>query len=100
MRTPRPSKIFEFPECTQVIQPWQFGDPYTKETLLWERGVPPLEPTNVVEPIATWCPSSAYTRKREARGKGMFTADRARNRAKTFPGIADAMAEQWGGLDG
>lgn len=96
IENPRPSKIFDFPECTQVIQPWQFGDPYTKETLLWERGVPPLAPVNIVEPIATWCPSGSYSHRHEARHKGMFTTDRAKNRAKTFPGIADAMAEQWG----
>ena len=94
IENPRPSKIFGFPEPTQVIQPWQFGDPYTKETLLWERGVPQLEPANIVESIATWCPSS----KKDKRGHGMFTTDRAKNRAKTFPGIAAAMAEQWGNL--
>ena len=96
IENPRPSKIFAFPECTQVIQPWQYGDPYTKETLLWERGVPPLVPTNIIEPVATWCPSGSYSHRHEARHKGMFTTDRAKNRAKTFPGIADAMAVQWG----
>lgn len=97
IENPTPSKIFEYPEPTQKIQPWQFGHEFTKETLLWERGVQPLEPTNIVVPVASWCPSGSYSHKHEARHKGMFTTDRAKNRAKTFPGIAKAMAEQWGG---
>lgn len=64
---------------------------------IWERGVDPLTPTNIVEPTATWCPSGSYSGKHGEEHKGMFTTDRARNRAKTFPGIAEAMAEQWGG---
>lgn len=59
--------------------------------------IAPLEPTDVVEPTATWCPSGSYSHKHGEQHKGMFTTDRARNRAKTFPGIAEAMAEQWGG---
>ena len=52
---------------------------------------------NIVEPTATWCPSSSYSHKHGDQHNGMFTTDRAKNRAKTFPGIARAMAEQWGG---
>ena len=59
-------------------------------------GVPPLHPTNIVEPTATWCPSGSYAHKHDERHKGMFTTDRAKNRAKTFPGVAKAMSEQWG----
>lgn len=44
-----------------------------------------------------WCPSGSYSYKHGEQHKGMFTTDRAKNRAKTFPGIAKAMAEQWGG---
>lgn len=58
--------------------------------------IPPLHPTNIVEPTATWCPSGSYSHKHDERNKGMFTTDRAKNRAKTFTGIAKAMAEQWG----
>lgn len=81
---------------TQAIQPYEYGHPYSKKTLLWERGVPPLHPTNIVEPTATWCPSGSYSHKHGEQHKGMFTTDRARNRAKTFPGVAKAMSEQWG----
>lgn len=57
----------------------------------------PVAPTNIVEPIATWCPSGSYSHKHDEKNKGMFTRDRARNRAKTFPGVARAFAEQFGG---
>ena len=81
----------------QIIQPWQFGDPFEKTTCLWLKGLPLLEPTNIVEPAP---------RKEFASGKTMpgWYADawklpkeeRAKLRSKTFPGIADAMATQWG----
>lgn len=82
---------------TQTIQPYEFGDPYEKRTCLWLKGLPPLKPTNIVIP---------EKRKVFASGKSMpaWYADafalppeeRARVRSKTFPGIARAMAEQWG----
>lgn len=68
----------------------------TKKTCLWLKGLPPLESTNVVEPVATWCPSGSYSHKHGGQYKGMFTTDRAKNRAKTFPGVAKAMADQLG----
>lgn len=97
IENPTPSKIYELPEKSQVIQPYQFGHPYTKRTQLWLKGLPLLEPTEIVEPIATWCPSGSYSHKHEDKHRGMFTTDRAKNRAKTFEGVAKAMAEQWGG---
>ena len=63
VENPVPSKIFVMPEYSQIIQPYQFGHPYTKRTCLWLRNLPPLEPTNVVEPVATWCPSGSYSHK-------------------------------------
>ena len=97
IENPTPSKVFEYPEPSQVIQPYQYGHPFTKKTLLWERGVKPLSPTNVVVPERTWCPSGSYSKKHNDEHRGMFTTDRAKNRSKTFPGIAKAMAEQWAG---
>lgn len=97
IENPTPSKVFEYPEPTQKIQPWQFGHPFTKLTLLWERGVEPLKPTNIVEPERTWCPSGSYSGKHNDKHRGMFTTDRAKNRSKTFSGIAKAMIEQWAG---
>lgn len=70
----------------QLIQPWQFGHGETKATGLWLRGVPPLVPTNVVS-------------GREQRLHRLPPSpDRWKLRSKTYQGIADAMAEQWGEL--
>lgn len=69
----------------QIIQPWQFGHGETKSTCLWLKGLPKLMPTEIVE-------------GREQRvWKMPPSADRAKLRSKTFPGIAKAMAEQWAG---
>lgn len=95
VENPIPSKVFDLPKYTQTIQPYQFGHPFTKKTCLWLKGLPPLQPTNEVEPIATWCPSGSYSHKHGDKHRGMFTKDRARNRSKTFEGIAEAMAAQW-----
>lgn len=97
IENPTPSRIYELPEKSQVIQPYQFGHPYTKRTQLWTKGLPPLVPTDVVEPERTWCPSGSYSKKHGEKHRGVFTMDRAKNRSKTFPGIAKAMAEQWAG---
>lgn len=96
VENPIPSKVYGLPKYTQIIQPYMFGHPYTKRTCLWLKGLPKLKPTNEVEPIATWCPSGSYSHKHGEQHKGMFTTDRAKNRSKTFEGIANAMAEQWG----
>jgi site-specific DNA-cytosine methylase len=70
----------------QVIQPWQFGHGETKATCLWLKGLPKLRPTNIVE-------------GREARVHRMPPGpDRWRERSRTFRGVADAMAKQWGCL--
>lgn len=97
IENPTPSKAFDYPAPTQIVQPYEYGHPFTKKTLLWERGVEPLKPTNIVEPERTWCPSGSYSGKHNEKHRGMFTTDRAKNRSKTFPGIAKAMAEQWAG---
>lgn len=96
IENPTPSRIFELPEKSQVIQPYQFGHPFTKRTQLWIKGLPLLRPTEIVQPERTWCPSGSYSGKHDEKHKGVFTKDRALNRSKTFPGIAKAMAEQWG----
>ena len=97
VENPIPSKVFELPQYTQTVQPHEYGHPFTKKTCFWLKGLPPLVPTDIVEPTATWCPSGSYSHKHGDKHRGMFTKDRARNRSKTFPGIAKAMAEQWAG---
>lgn len=97
IENPTPSRVYELPEKTQVIQPYQFGHPYTKRTQLWLKGLPKLLPTEIIEPERTWCPSGSYSGKHNDKHRGVFTKDRSKNRSKTFPGIAKAMAEQWAG---
>ena len=87
IENPTPSRIYELPEKTQVIQPWQFGHPYSKRTQLWLKGLPKLIPTNIVEVESSCRKAGNWFNKG---GK-----DRQRNRSKTFPGIAKAMAYQW-----
>ena len=96
IENPVPSKVFGLPPYTQTIQPYMFGHEYTKKTCLWLKNLPELIPTELVEPVATWCPSGSYSNKHDDKHRGLFTTDRAKNRAKTFPGVAQAMAEQWG----
>jgi hypothetical protein len=70
----------------QIIQPWQFGHGETKATCLWLKNLPKLTPTNVVE-------------GREQRVHRMPPGpDRWKERSRTFKGIAEAMANQWGVL--
>ncbi len=70
----------------QTIQPWQFGHGETKATCLWLKNLPPLEPTNIVD-------------GREARIHRMPPSPtRWKERSKTYQGIADAMAQQWGSI--
>lgn len=79
----------------QRIQPYQYGHPYTKETCLWLKNLPPLKPSMIVEPTANWVRPGNKRKRRFADvpegGKGD-----PKIRSKTFPGIAKAMAEQWG----
>ena len=88
IENPIPSKVYGLPPYTQTIQPWMFGHPVQKKTCLWLNGLPELQPTNVVEERqSTKIPGNWFN----SGGK-----ERQKNRAKTFPGIAKAMAEQWG----
>ena len=77
--------IVNYREPAQSVQPWQFGHGECKRTCLWLRNLPPLTPTRIVE-------------GREQRVHRMPpSADRWKERSRFFPGIADAMADQWGG---
>lgn len=96
VENPVPLKIVGLPIPTQKIQPYQFGHPYSKCTCLWLKGLPKLTPTNVVKKVDTWCPANTGSFSRGGCGsRGIAKA--AKERSKTFPGIAKAMAEQWGG---
>lgn len=81
----------------QIIQPWQFGHPYTKATCLWLKGLEPLTPM-VTEKPTEKLKSYAWDNLYDENGKvlGWNTPEIKKARSKTFPGIAKAMAEQWG----
>lgn len=81
--------------ATQYVQPWQFGHPETKKTGLWLTNLPPLIPTNDVS--AEMANLSLAERHRVHRMPP--GPDRWKERSRTFHGIAQAMADQWGGLD-
>jgi hypothetical protein len=95
-RAPIPRIAIENPVCVmsslwrkpdQVIQPWQFGHGETKATCLWLKALPRLTPTEIVE-------------GRQARVHRMPPSpERWKERSRTFAGIADAMAQQWGRSD-
>lgn len=95
IENPTPLKIVGLPKESQVIQPYQFGHPYSKRTLLWLKGLPELKPTNILTEHTPYLPSNTGG---FARGKGgsRGVAHNAKDASKTFSGIARAMAEQWG----
>ena len=88
VENPLPSSVFCLPKHTQVIQPFEHGHPFKKRTQLWIKGLPELKPSNVIDIKQSTKVSGNWFNKG---GK-----DRQKNRSKTFPGIAKAMAAQWG----
>lgn len=79
VENPVPMAMVGLPPYSQLIQPYQFGDPYSKKTCLWLKGLPPLMGTVICSDYVSWT--------------SLFRS--AKMRSKTFPGIAAAMAEQW-----
>lgn len=98
IENPVPSAVFEMPPYTQVIQPYEFGHPYSKKTCLWLKGLPPLTPTQIIGDHIPYVSSGSYSKTHDPKYKGVSRkGGAAKIRSKTFPGIARAMAEQWGG---
>lgn len=106
IENPVSSKVFNMPQHTQEIQPYEYQrlddeeqvlHPYTKKTRLWLKGLPKLVPTSPdAVPIGPYCPAGTGRKDRSKYGSAKRGED-AKNRAKTFLGIAKAMAEQWAG---
>lgn len=88
VENPTPSTVFNLPKYNQVIQPYHFGHPVQKRTCLWLKELPPLEPTKDM--------GGGQSSKVPGNWFNKGGKERQANRAKTFPGIAKAMAEQWG----
>jgi len=70
----------------QLIQPWQFGEPYSKATCFWLKNLPPLKPTKIIP----------KNKVKQQVWKEPPHKERWKNRSRTYKGIAEAMAEQWG----
>lgn len=99
VENPVSSKAFNMPKHSQEIQPYEYNDdgnqPYTKKTRLWLRGLPLLVPTTPnCKPIGPYVPAGTGRKDRSKYGSAKRGED-AKNRAKTFPGIARSMAQQW-----
>lgn len=77
----------------QIIQPWQFGHPESKSTCLWIKNLPLLQPTNILDK-----PESGRWNNQTKSGQNKLAPSKTRwaERSKTYQGIADAMAQQWG----
>lgn len=89
----------EWRKPDQIINPWQFGDAFEKRTCLWLKGLPQLKPTNIVEIPPRKMFDSGKTMPSWYVDAGKLPKEeRSKLRSKTFPGIAKAMAEQWGCL--
>ena len=96
IENPVPMKLVELPPYTQIIQPYQFGHPYSKKTCLWLKGLPPLMATEIFaehQPYVNGGCKDKHGNYRRFQGRKERDP---KTRSKTFPGIARAMAEQWG----
>lgn len=88
VENPTPLRVVGLPVATQVIQPYMFGELFSKRTLLWLRGLPQLTPTQVLNEYKPFLQSGGKNAE--------ISKVRGQSRSKTFEGIANAMADQWG----
>ena len=95
VENPTPLKVCGLPKHTQVVQPYEYGHPYSKRTLLWLKGLEPLQATQIVEVFKPFLPSNTGGLSRGG-GGSRGVAKNAKEASKTFEGIAKAMADQWG----
>lgn len=88
------NRKWRFPD--QTIHPWMFGDPFTKATCLWLKNLPPLISSCLTTERIAWVKSNTGAGKRKGQRSQPGIAKNAKDAARTFPGIAAAMAAQWG----
>ena len=96
IENPIPMSVYMLPKPSQVIQPYEYGDPYSKKTCLWLKGLPLLRPTDVLSEYQPFI-NGGGGRMERSNYKGKTFANGGCARSKTFPGIAKAMAYQWAG---
>lgn len=99
IENPPPMKIFRLPKYTQIVRPYEHGENNGKRVCLWLKGLPLLKPSKIIpynpERI-TWTYSKTGEKKTCSKWYNTGTNQHSKNRSKTFSGIAQAMAEQWG----
>jgi len=91
LENPTPSRVYKLPEPSQVIQPYFFGEPYSKRTLLWLKKLSPLRHTKVLSHYKPYIITKSVNKQKAYAG---WNSD-SKQRSKTFSGIAAAMADQW-----
>jgi len=94
VENPTPLKVVGLPKQDQAVQPYEYGHPYSKRTLLWLKNLPLLEPTEIVSDYKPYLPSNTGGKKRGQ--EYQFKNISQKESSETFSGIAKAMAEQWG----
>jgi hypothetical protein len=95
VENPTPLKVVGLPKQSQAVQPYEYGHPYSKRTLLWLKNLPLLSPTEIVSDYKPYLPSNTGGKKRgQSYSRGV--SKNAKESSKTFSGVAKAMAEQWG----
>jgi hypothetical protein len=90
------NKLWRYPD--QTVQPWHFGHPYSKATCLWLKNLPPLLSTDICGAYTPLLPSNVGAGKRKGQRSHQGLTRSARDASRTFRGIAEAMASQWGSL--
>lgn len=97
IENPVQMRVFNLPKYQQIIQPYEYGHPYSKKTCLWLKGLPDLKPANIIsDGIISWVSGGSKDSCGNPRKQSGTKIRSAKERSKTFPGIAKAMAEQWG----
>ena len=95
VENPVPGAIHGLPPYSQIINPYQFGDAWLKRTCLWLRGLPPLLSTDLCVPEGRWVLATPHGHNENFGDWPLKGFRSAKQRSKSFPGIAQAMAEQW-----
>ena len=94
IENPRPLAVVGLPNPSTIVQPYEFGEPYSKATYLWLKNLPPLMPTILCGVYKPYLPSHTGGKKLGQKSS-IGVAHTAKVRSKTFSGIAKAMATQW-----
>ena len=99
VENPPPMRRFGLPQYSQLVRPWQFGEPNAKPVALWLKGLPPLRPTHTEKPeidMCVWTHKATGRKKSCSKWYNTNTHKHSSHRSKTFAAIAQAMAETWG----